>query len=170
MAARRSKLNKDQTMQQFHSKSALALSVFVLAAASLSGCGGSDGLSRGAVQGRVTIGGAPLAKGRILFLPQAPTSGPTVSATVENGVYELPRHEGPVAGTNRVQVEAALDLGFAIDDEAAFAQRGGRPLPPNPVPPEFNRNSTLVVEIKADDENSFDVTVPAAGQTASASR
>jgi hypothetical protein len=158
-------------MQHFPLKTdVLRLAVLVLLAACLPGCGGSDGLSRGAVQGRVTLGGAPLAKGRILFLPQAPASGPTVSAAVENGVYELPRREGPVAGKNRVEVEATVDLGFAIDDEAAFAQRGGRPLPPNPIPPQFNRNSTLVIEIKAGEPNSLDVAVPAAGQTASAAR
>lgn len=158
-------------MLHLHSKSAVSqLAILALSAACLAGCGTSDGLSRGAVQGRVTIGGAPLAKGRILFLPQAPTSGPTVSAAIENGVYELPRHEGPVAGTNRVQVEAALDLGFAIDDEAAFAQRGGRPLPPNPVPPDFNRQSKLTFEVQSGEDNTFNVTIPAATQTASASR
>jgi hypothetical protein len=59
-----------------------------------------------------------------------------------------------------------MDLGFALDDEAAFARRGGRPLPPNPIPPAFNRNSKLVIEIKPTDENVLDVTVPAAAQAA----
>jgi hypothetical protein len=114
----------------------------------------------------VTVGGQPLAKGRILFLPVAPNQGPVVSAPVVSGDYELPPREGPVAGPNRVEVEAEIDLGFALDDEAAFAQRGGRPLPPNPIPPAFNRNSTLVIEIKPDDENVLDVSVPAVAQAA----
>jgi len=137
-----------------------------LAALAVGGCGNSDALSRGAVQGRVTIGGQPLAKGRILFLPTAPSTGPTVSAPIVGGQYELPLRAGPVAGVNRVEVEAEVDLGFAIDDEAAFAKRGGRPLPTNPIPREFNVQSQLTVPIKAGENNKFDVAVPSAGQSA----
>ena len=144
---------------------AAALAVAVLLN---SGCGTSDGLTRGPVKGRVTVGGQPLAKGRILFLPVAPNQGPIASTKIVDGEYSLSHREGPVAGINRVEVEveAELDLGFAIDDEAAFARRGGRPLPPNPIPPAFNRNSTLVIEINPDDENVLDVSVPAAAQAA----
>ncbi len=147
--------------------SLVALSALVLALICSTGCG-SDGLARGPITGQVTIGGQPLASGRILFMPVAPNKGPTVSAPVIAGQYSLSRKEGPIAGQNRVEVEANLDLGFAIDDEAAFAQRGGSPLPPNPVPAEFNRNSKLTVEVKLGEDNKFDVTIPAAAQTASA--
>lgn len=147
----------------------VALATLVLALAGSTGCGG-DGLSRGPITGQVTLGGQPLASGRILFMPMAPNKGPTVSAPIIGGQYTLSRKEGPIAGQNRVEVEANLDLGFAIDDEAAFAQRGGRPLPPNPVPADFNRNSKLTVEVKPGEDNKFDVTIPAAAQTASAYR
>jgi hypothetical protein len=146
----------------------LVLSIAGLAALT-AGCGG-DGLNRGAVAGRVTVGGAPLAKGRILFVPIAPNSGPAASAVVVDGQYTLDRSTGPIVGQNRVEVEAEVDLGFAIDDEAAFAARGGKPLPPNPIPPAFNKQSTLAVEIKPGETTSFDVAVPAAVQTASAYR
>jgi hypothetical protein len=129
-----------------------------------SGCGQS-GLPRGAVKGRVTIGGQPLANGRVLFLP---TQGPTVSAVIVNGEYQLPRHEGPVAGINRVEVEADMNLGFAIDDEAAYARRGGRPLPHSPVPPAFNRDSKLTLDVRSGEEHSLDIAIPAATQTAAA--
>lgn len=124
------------------------------------GCGRGDGLERAAVKGRVTVAGQPLAKGRILFRPLPPTQGPTVSTLVSEGGYELAEKDGPVVGRQRVEVEAELPLGFAIDDEAAFAKTGGRPLPVNPIPPAFNTQSTLVTEIKPG-ENSFDVSVPA---------
>lgn len=136
-----------------------AISVLALSIVCSSGCS-DTGAPRGAVQGRVTIGGQPLAKGRILFLPIAPNEGPTVSGAVANGEYALARHEGPLAGPNRVELEADLNLGFPIDDEAAFAQRGGRPLPPNPIPPEFNRNSKLAIEIKTGEDNVLDIAVP----------
>ena len=80
----------------------------------------------------------------------------------------MPSHEGPVAGTNRVEVEADMNLGFAIDDEAAFAERGGRPLPPNPVPAAFNRDSKLTIDIRSGEDHSLDITIPAATQTAAA--
>jgi hypothetical protein len=139
------------------------LSALAIAIVCSSGCSDS-GMPRGAVQGRVTIGGQPLAKGRILFLPIAPNEGPTVSAVIVNGEYSLSRHEGPIDGQNRVELEAELNLGFAIDDEAAFARRGGRPLPPNPIPPEFNLNSKLAIDIKSGEENSLDIAVPSAVQ------
>jgi hypothetical protein len=123
------------------------------------GCGHSDGLERAAVKGRVTVAGQPLAKGRILFCPLPPTQGPAVSTRVSEGGYELAAKEGPVVGRQRVEVEAELPWGFAIDDEAAFAKNGGRPLPVNPIPPAFNTQSSLVTEIKPG-ENSFDVSVP----------
>jgi hypothetical protein len=147
----------------------VALSALAIAMACSTGCGG-DGLARAPIKGQVTIGGQPLASGRILFMPVAPNQGPTVSAPIVDGEYTLPRKDGPVAGPNRVEVEANLDLGFAIDDEAAFARRGGRPLPPNPVPPEFNRNSQLTLEVKPGEDNTYNVTIPAAAQTASAYR
>jgi hypothetical protein len=62
-------------------------------------------------------------------------------------------------GQNRVEVEADLNLGFAIDDEAAFAKRG-KLLPPNPIPAKYNSQSTLAVEIKAGEENKYDVVIP----------
>ncbi|MCI0359815.1 MAG: hypothetical protein L0211_15165 [Planctomycetaceae bacterium] len=149
--------------------SAATAVTLALALISASGCGQS-GLPRGAVKGHITIGGQPLGKGRILFLPIAPSKGPAVSATIVNGEYQLERREGPIAGANRVEVEADLNLGFAIDDEAAFARRGGRPLPPNPVPAEFNRNSKLVIEIKPREQNSLDISVPAAAHVAAGAR
>jgi hypothetical protein len=112
------------------------------------------------MRGKVTVAGKPLAAGRILFTPIAPNQGPATSAVITAGEYTISEDQGPVVGANRVEVEANLNLGFAIDDEAAFAKRGGKPLPPNPIPPRFNRDSQLVVEVKAGEENTYDVSVP----------
>jgi hypothetical protein len=133
-----------------------ALVMFAVAAA---GCGNA-GPVRAPIRGKVTVGGQPLAAGRILFTPIAPNQGPATSAVITAGEYKIPKDEGPVVGNNRVEVEADLNLGFAIDDEAAFAKRGGKPLPPNAIPPQFNRESQFVVEVKVGEENSYDVTVP----------
>jgi hypothetical protein len=145
------------------------LAALGLAVALASGCG-QTGLPRGAVKGRVTIGDKPLASGRVLFLPQSPSPGPVVSAAVTGGQFELSRSDGPIAGVHRVEVEANLDLGFAIDDELAFARRGGGPLPSNPVPPEFNRRSQLTLEVKPGEQHTFDIALPAAVRAAARQR
>lgn len=132
--------------------------LFLLVTIAMTGGCGQDGLPRGAVKGRVTVGGQPLTRGRILFLPQNPP-GPAVTAMIQDGAYELPSSKGPLVGQNRVEVEGELNLGFALDDEQAFAKRQGAPLPPNPIPPQFNRQSTLSTEVK-DGENVYDVTIP----------
>jgi hypothetical protein len=129
------------------------------------GCG-SSGPPRAAIHGRVTAGGQPLAAGRIIFIPFAPNEGPAASARIVNGEYTLSDDDGPVVGANRVQIEADLNLGFELDDEAAFAQRGGMPLPPQPIPAEFNTQSTRTVEVKAGEDNSYDVMVPQLQQMA----
>jgi hypothetical protein len=125
----------------------------------LAGCGRS-GPTRAPITGNITIGGAPLKGGRILFLPQAPAEGPAASARIADGKYELPDSVGPVVGSNRVEIEADLPISFEIDDEAAFAKTKGK-LPPQPIPQKFNRESTLSIVVKADSENRFDLDIPA---------
>jgi hypothetical protein len=130
----------------------------LLVLVALAGCGETTP-QRAPVAGKVTVGGQPLAKGRILFIPLSPNQGPTTSAAIVAGEYKIPKAEGAVVGQNRVEVEADWNLGFAIDDEAAYAKRCGQPLPPNSIPPQYNRESKLVAEVKAGQDNAFDVTV-----------
>src|SRR5687768_16233271 len=96
-----------------------------IAIAASVGCG-QTGPARSPIRGKIMVGGKPLAAGRILFTPVAPTTGPAASARITAGEYKLDKADGPVVGQNRVEVEGDLNLGFAIDDEAAFAKRGGR--------------------------------------------
>jgi hypothetical protein len=126
------------------------------------GCGAS-GPPRAPIQGAVTVAGQPLAAGRIVFVPVTPNEGPATTARIVNGKYELPHREGPVVGTNRVEVAADVNLGFALDDEQAFAKYGRR-MPPNPIPPQYNQQSQLVVEVAEDTENTFNVAVPVTRQ------
>ena len=129
-------------------------------AATVAGCGES-GPPRASIAGKVTVGGEPLKAGRILFTPLAPTEGPATTATIVDGSYRIERTEGPVVGQNRVVVEASPDMGFPLDDEETYARQvAGHPLPPSPVPPEFGRNSQLTVQVKAGEDNIFDVPIP----------
>lgn len=126
------------------------------------GCGASSDLVRHPVAGAVLLDGRPLEAGTIRLIPTPTTRGPAVVAQVEDGFYELARWQGPVAGEYRVEIESAIDLPFAIDDEAAYAEhvrrsKGKSPLPMQPVPPKFNRESQLRVQVtdRATD-NKFD--------------
>jgi hypothetical protein len=118
----------------------------------LAGCNSSDGFARAPVKGQVTVAGQPLAEGVIRFIPDKAVAGQTVQAVVKNGEYELDRTTGPVAGKYRVEVEATGYLPFAFDDDlahAAYIKTHGR-LPQQPIPPQYNLNSTLSAEIPAD--------------------
>ncbi len=137
------------------------VSAVLLLAVALTGCVES-GPDRAAISGQVTIGGQPLKAGRILFTPLAPTEGPASSAAIVDGNYRLDEQQGPLVGQHRVAVEAALDLGFPLDDEQAFAaQAAGRPLPPSPIPPEYGSHTQVVAEVKSGEQNKFDVPIPA---------
>jgi hypothetical protein len=138
----------------------LLLPLAAVAALLITGCS-KAGPQRAPIKGKITVGGAPLASGQILFVPQPPLEGPATTAAIVNGEYSLPKDRGPIVGTNRVEVQADLNLGFPIDDEQAFVARQGAPLPPNPIPPTFNRQSTLTHEVKADFENVFELNIPA---------
>jgi len=146
-------------------RSARTCLVAAIALATAAGCG-QAGPARAPIQGKITVGGKPLAAGRILFTPVTPTKGPAASARITAGEYKLDKADGPIVGQNRVAVEGDLNLGFAIDDEAAFAKRGGKPLPPNPIPPAFNSQSTLTAEVKSGETNTFDVAIPNRTQSA----
>jgi hypothetical protein len=138
----------------------------VLALAIAAGCGGEKGPPRVAVSGSVSLDGQPLSSGVIRFLPTGDTRGPAAAAVIKEGVYELSQSEGPIVGTHRVEIEAADYFGFAIDDEAAFAQnvekKPSRALK-NPVPEIYNRRSTLSVEVVPDGAQTFDFPLTSPG-------
>lgn len=139
--------------------------VLLFALYALAGCG-PTGPARSAVKGSVAIGGQPLAAGRIIFTPVSPNKGPVATARIIAGKYHAAKADGPVIGKNRVEVEADLNLGFALDDEEAFSRRGSGPLPQSPIPSDFNSTAQLSVEIRPGETNQYDVPIPAASQTA----
>ena len=107
------------------------------------------------VTGTVTVNGEPLQAGRIRFSPLTGTSTPGTSVGVVDGSYLTTVEEGLMEGEYRVEIEAEEDLGFELDDDQAYAKRGGKPLPPNQIPPQFNRKSTLEATVMADADNDF---------------
>lgn len=130
------------------------LSGLVLLILCLGLCGCSDSEPRRvSVSGTVLVDGAPLPKGTVQFAP-VDNTGPMVSVTVESGKFEVPQSVGPLAGTSLVDVLVIRDLGFALDDDAAYAQavrRSRKPLSPTPThPPIFADASQRTVELSSD--------------------
>ena len=124
------------------------------------GCSRPAGPQRVAVQGAILFGGKPLKVGRIRFVPTNGTKGPTAAASVKKGFYEFTAVTGPVVGKHRVEIESIPDAGFELDDEAAYAkaqkEKQTVPLPPQPVPPQYNERSTLVVSVDPRGDKKYD--------------
>lgn len=121
-------------------QSLVFLACVALLAVSATGCGRSDSLNAGAVEGTVTLDGVPLEEGTISFTPTAGTVGPAAYGGIINGKYAIaaaPR--GPVLGKHKVQIEAYRDLGEKSND--------GTPIKEQVVPEQYNRLTTLVADV-----------------------
>src|SRR5262249_31616436 len=135
---------------------ATALGFLLLASAgvALSGCGDrSDG--RRAVSGTVLFKGKPLDQGRILFLPLSKGLATQSGAGITNGTYEIPRAQGLVPGRYRVSISSG-------DGKTPDGPTGALPGPSGnfsskeQIPPQYNLDSKLEVEVKSDGPNKFD--------------
>ena len=107
-------------------------------------------------RGPVTLDGKPLLEGSILFTPLAAPwrRGRRES---EGGRYHLPAGIGPAIGRNRVEIRALRKTGKMVPK--AFGQPGEMvPEKVEAVPPRFNHQSKLIVEIKPGN-NTADIAV-----------
>lgn len=142
-------------MLRMHLKSSMACLALLPFLVVATGCGGSE-LKRQRAWGVVQLDQTPLAAGTIRFVPSGDTRGPATVAPVKDGFFELPADVGPLVGNHRVEIEASVDPGFAIDDEAAYmaamAAAKGPPIPSQPIPSRYNRMTTLEVEVTDDPE------------------
>jgi hypothetical protein len=113
------------------------------------GCDGGGADGRHTVYGKVTLNGAPLAKGVIAFDP-APGGGATVTTggVIIDGAYSISGSDGPTAGKYRVSIRSG-------GEEATVAKSApGRPPSPktakgDPIPKKYNAESTLTADIGA---------------------
>lgn len=141
--------------------------VLLLATSSLAGCSSKSGPDRVAVAGTVSLDGEPIKTGCIRFIPTEATKGPAAVAIIQEGAYSLSNNDGPVAGILRVEIEATNFQDFELDDEEAYADRAAKGKPPlkkNPVPPIYNRNSTLTAQLTTDGNRTFDFPLSSKGR------
>lgn len=122
------------------------------------GCGKSDGLDRAAVTGKVTLNDTPVAAGSITFYPTGATKGPAAGGTIENGQYSIAIAQGPIVGSNRVEIRASRKTGRKV--QAPMAERGVLADEiVEAVPQQYNSRSTLQRNVaQGDNTLDFDLT------------
>jgi hypothetical protein len=119
---------------------------------SCGGCG-SSGPELKPVSGKVTLDGAPVPEGTIVFLPTEQTSGPTTGASITQGLYEIPEEKGAIAGAYRVQITSVQKTGKKIP--------AGTPAPPGTmvdelrqvIPAKYNSSSELSAKVIVGDNS-----------------
>ena len=125
------------------------------------GCGARNPLDRQAVSGRVTLDGSPLDHGIVEFSPRQPR-GVTSGALIQDGGYTIDSSHGLPPGKYLVRLFSAT--------RSAEPPADGPPGPPPPgrkpgepakerIPPRYNVQSDLVVEVAARGANAFDFDV-----------
>src|SRR5262245_26432568 len=77
---------------------------------SAAGCGGG----RGAVKGKVSFNGTPLAEGNIGFVPKQNGVGRPVSVPIKDGTYSIPAGGGPFPGEYQVQITSSKKTGKKV--------------------------------------------------------
>lgn len=130
------------------------------------GCGGGNPLGRQAVSGAITLDGAPLDQGSIQFSPHQ-RSGVSGGAVISAGAYQIAADKGLPPGQYLVRIFSPVDAQEPAAEEpetmvpgptAAPSSRGPRQPPPGTerIPPEFNLESTQVVDVTDGGANAFD--------------
>lgn len=127
--------------------------LLVVAGVALSGCGGGDGkvLDRQPVSGQVTLDGTPLDQGAIRFEPFGEIKERTVAGSpIANGAYDIPKAGGLPPGKYTVSITSSEAAAALPSDPTEAMNAAGKAQPkPERIPPRYNQNTELVVEIKS---------------------
>jgi hypothetical protein len=128
--------------------------VLLLVVGCLSCCGGCGPQgTRRAVSGSVTFEGQPLEYGSITFLTSSGPPGPVGGALIRTGRYDVPASQGLDPGTYRVAISSPVPGGTLSAEELAA---GASPRAKERIPPQFNDDSRLTIEVKTSGPNRFD--------------
>jgi hypothetical protein len=104
------------------------------------------------VTGRVLLDGQPLKEGQITFHPNG-IAGTVAGGDIRDGAYRLTAREGPVIGSNRIEVRSVQKTGRTVP--ATVIPEGDAVMTEGQlveeyleiVPARYNRNSELIYEI-----------------------
>jgi hypothetical protein len=125
----------------------------------LTGCADRGAGGREEVAGTVSLRGRPMDRGYIMFVPVSPDTPTRASARVVNGEYKMARTQGLVPGRYKVSISSPDGKTPVTASDAApgptgnFASR-------DRVPVAFNTRSTLEVEVRPGERNTFDFPIP----------
>ncbi len=92
----------------------LAFVLISLIVMMLAGCGRRGLQERAAVRGKITLNGVDVFEGVIAFYPKGDTKGPAAGASIKNGHYEITERNGPIVGTNRVEIRIPKRTGRKV--------------------------------------------------------
>lgn len=118
----------------------------LLLSGSLVGCGGGD--RRFAVSGEVTYDGSPVSEGTIGFIPVEAGEGLSAGADIVDGHYEIPRLEGPTAGSYMVMIYAERPTGRVLQADEGSSEMVEQKA--QYIPWIYNEQSTLTADISGD--------------------
>jgi hypothetical protein len=123
--------------------------VFAQFSLTIAGCGLEN--KRCAVSGTVTFRGEALETGSISFLT---TAGPTGGALIRDGKFKLPAEQGLEPGKYKVTISSPKGVGERTPEQiAAGASVPGK----EQIPPKYNRETTLSVDVTPGGPNEFDL-------------
>ena len=126
----------------------------------IAGCSPSN--PRQEVSGNISLSGSPLNEGIIEFQPLSNTDPELPStkggAVIADGKYMIPSDYGLVPGIYRVLISSGD--GVTPDDPEGIPGPSGNFVSKDRIPPEFNRNSTVEIEVIAGSPNVFDFAIP----------
>jgi hypothetical protein len=124
--------------------------------ATSAGCA-SRGPERFEVSGTVTLDGAPLADGDILFRPQPGTQAPTVSGRIASGEFDIPAEQGPLAGSYTVAITAERPTGRKVRADILGEETTDQY--EQYLPPRYNDQTELTADVKSSrDDLAFELT------------
>jgi hypothetical protein len=125
----------------------------------LAGCGDAsgDGLDRKYVGGKVTLDGAPLARGVISFDPAEGSPGAVpAGGVVIDGVYSIDATAGPTPGKYKVSIRSAPSGDAPAEKAAPGAPPRRAKKVVDPIPAKYNSASELTAEVAASGSTTVD--------------
>ena len=117
------------------------------------GCSRAAG--RQALEGTVTLDGAPLAEGSIVFLPQAGTKSPTCGGTISQGHFSIAPAGGAACGTFRVEITAVRNTGRKVKS-FHMGQSIEKDESEQYIPARYNSQSELTATVSEQGPNRFE--------------
>ena len=134
-----------------------ALCVCVAFCLTSAGCGPGNPLGRRAVSGKIALDGAPLDNGNIRFMPRA-SDGVSTGAVIDaRGEYRIEKLQGLPPGKYRVEIYSNHQTKAKSSPPTAHRSAGGFPPPGiERIPPKYNLQSTLTVEMTPSGPTQFD--------------